>query len=147
MEIPVIQIGVEEEFNESIFASSLTVSCLSAAQLPWPEQKKTYDCYEPYQQHVVVYRGRVSITKSGKTCKRRTAWDHAALRRFDAWKPIGVVSLALDTVQRWDDMDPDEDFTPWQYPAAYLESNYCRTPDVDFSQTDPPMGTPWCYTD
>jgi len=48
-------------------------------------------------------------------------------------------------------MDPEDDFTPWQYPTAYLEENFCRTPDVDFRQPiksrEGPTGSPWCYVE
>ena len=52
---------------------------------------------------------------------------------------------AGDDAQRWDEMDHEVDYTPWQYPAAMLDSNYCRTPDLDLRE--PTMvGPPWCYT-
>ena len=49
-------------------------------------------------------------------------------------------------VQRWDEMNDEVDYTPWRYPAAMLESNYCRRPDLDLN-LEPRRGMPWCYTD
>eukprot|EP00240_Pyramimonas_obovata_P003595 CAMPEP_0118924928 /NCGR_PEP_ID=MMETSP1169-20130426/2856_1 /TAXON_ID=36882 /ORGANISM="Pyramimonas obovata, Strain CCMP722" /LENGTH=818 /DNA_ID=CAMNT_0006866081 /DNA_START=157 /DNA_END=2613 /DNA_ORIENTATION=+ len=103
--------------NERFYVKSLVLSCMGK-KTRFPPPELTVS-HQCYEPYAQhhVYQGRVAITKSGKPCKR------------------------------WDEMDPEEDFTPWQYPTAHLESNYCRTPDVNFRQEEPSIGTPWCYTD
>ena len=74
-------------------------------------------------------------------------------RMRGAWQDVVSVSGRRSSpsnvgngVQRWDEMDDEVDYTPWKFPAAMLESNFCRRPDLDLN-LEPRRGMPWCYTD
>jgi hypothetical protein len=70
---------------------------------PWTLNPSNGQCatiYTTLEDAGASYRGRVSTTVSGKTC-----------RRWNVDTPHGYI------------------FSPTQYPDAGLESNYCRNPD------------------